>query len=153
MAQDFQNKKIKELESLLELQNKEISKHLDRIEYLEDTILEIKESLSKKSKKKEIPLLKFQIKESERKYRELKDRMGYLRVENVNLKTELEKLKNVNPKSSSIRIVSQNPFSDHVITSLAKDIVYIENEIKKTTMNKEEIIRKLHHFMNIIRNG
>ena len=102
MAEDFQNKKIVELESELALKNKEISNHLDRIEYLEDMIMEIEESLSKKSKKGEVPLLKFQIKETERKYRELKDRLGYIRVENVNLKIELEKLKKTNPKSSSI---------------------------------------------------
>ena len=73
MAEDFQNKKIEELESELEIKNKEVSNHLDRIEYLEDTIMEIEEKLSKKSNKSGDPLLKFQIKELERKYRELKE--------------------------------------------------------------------------------
>jgi hypothetical protein len=151
MAEDFQKLKIEELESELELKNKDISKQLDRIEYLEDTIMEIEESLSKKSEKNEVPLLKFQIKESERKYRELKDRLGYIRKENVNLKIQLEKLRKTNPKSSSIEIITRNPLSNQVVTSIAKDIVYIENELKKTKMNKEEIVRKLRHFMKIIR--
>jgi len=123
------------------------------LEYLEDMIMEIEESLSNKTKKGEIPLLKFQIKEMETKFRELKDKMGYLRKENVSLKIELEKLKNVNPKSSSIEIITRNPLSDQVITSIAKDVVYVENELKKTNMNKEEIVKKLRHFMKIIRDG
>ena len=151
MAEDFQNKKIKELESELELKKKEVSNHLDRIEYLEDAIMEIEETLSKKSNKSGDPLLKFQIKELERKYRELKDRMGYIRVENVKLRSELQKLK-TNASSSSIRIVTQNSLSNQAILSIAKDIVYIENEIKKTTMNKKEIGDKLRHLMKIIRN-
>ena len=151
MAEDFQNKKIKELESELELKKKEVSNHLDRIEYLEDTIMEIEETLSKKSNKSGDPLLKFQIKELERKNREIKDRMGYIRLENVKLRRELEKLK-TNASSSSIRIVTQNSLSNQVILSIAKDIVYIENEIKKTTMNKKEIGDKLRHLMKIIRN-
>ena len=151
MAEDFQNKKIEELESELEIKNKEVSNHLDRIEYLEDTIMEIEEKLSKKSNKSGDPLLKFQIKELERKYRELKDRMGYIRVENVKLRRELEILK-TNASSSSIRIVTQNSLSNQAILSIAKDIVYIENEIKKTTMNKKEIGNKLRHLMKIIRN-
>ena len=151
MAEDFQNKKIEELESELEIKNKEVSNHLDRIEFLEDAIMEIEEKLSKKSNKSGDPLLKFQIKELERKYRELKDRMGYIRVENVKLRRELEILK-TNASSSSIRIVTQNSLSNQAILSIAKDIVYIENEIKKTTMNKKEIGNKLRHLMKIIRN-
>lgn len=151
MAEDFQNKKIEELKSELELKKKEVSNHLDRIEYLEDAIMEIEETLSKKSNKSGDSLLKFQIKELERKYRELKDRMGYIRVENVKLRSELEKLK-TNASSSSIRIVTQNSLSNQAILSIAKDIVYIENEIKKTTMNKKEIGDKLRHLMKIIRN-
>jgi len=151
MAEDFQNKKIEELKSELELKKKEVSNHLDRIEYLEDTIMEIEETLSKKSNKSEDPLLKFQIKELERKNRELKDRMGFIRLENVKLRRELEKLK-TNASSSSIRIVTQNSLTNQVILSIAKDIVYIDNEIKKTTMNKKEIGDKLRHLMKIIRN-
>ncbi|MFX1337912.1 MAG: hypothetical protein ACFFDK_04830 [Promethearchaeota archaeon] len=153
MAEDFQKKKIEELETELELKNKEISSYLDRIEYLEDTIMEIEESLSNKTKKSEDLLLKFQLKELEKNYRELKDRLGYLRKENVNLKIELEKLNKINPESSSIKIITRNPLSDQVITSIAKDVVYIENELKKTNMNKEEIVKKLRHFMKIIRDG
>jgi len=151
MTEDFQNKKIEELESELELKKKEVSNHLDRIEYLEDTIMEIEETQSKKSNKSGDPLLKFQIKELERKHRELKDKMGFLRLENVRLKRELEKLK-TNASSSSIRIVTQNSLTNQAILSIAKDIVYIENEIKKTTMNKKEIGDKLRHLMKIIRN-
>ena len=152
MAEDFQ-KKIEELESKLELKNNEISNYLERIEYLEDSIMEIEKSPTRKTKKSEIPILKFQIKELEKKNRELKDKMGYIRAENVKLKIEQQKQKKANPNSTSIQIITQNPLSSQFVTSLAKDIVFIENEIKKVDMNKEEIVRKLKHFMKIIRDG
>jgi hypothetical protein len=79
--------------------------------------------------------------------------MGYIRAENVKLKIDLEKQQKPNPNSTSIQIVTQNPLSKQAVTALAKDIVYIENEIKKADINKEEIVQKLKHFMKIIRDG
>ena len=51
MTEDSLKNEIKQLKSELELKNKEITKYCDRIEYLEDSIMEIEENLSKKSKK------------------------------------------------------------------------------------------------------
>jgi len=152
MAEDFLKSRIEELESELELKNKEISNNLDKIDYLEETIMEIEDSLSKKSSKSEDLLLKSKVKDLNRKNREMKDRMGFLRLENVRLKQELEKLKKNTSSSSTVRIVTQNPLSNEVILSLVKDIIYIENEIKKPTMNAEEIGKKLRKLMKFIRN-
>jgi chromosome segregation ATPase len=152
MAEEFLKKRIEELESELEVKNKEISKYLDKIDYLEETIMDIEDSLSKKSTSDEDPLLKSKVKDMNRKNRELKDRMGFLRLENVQLKQELEKLKKSTSNTSTIRIVAREPLSKQSKISLIKDIIYVESEIKKTNMNKEEIEKKLRKFMKFIRN-
>ena len=152
MTEDSLKNEIKQLKSELELKNKEITNYCDRIEYLEDSIMEIEENLSKKSKKSQDALLKFQMNELEIKYRDLKNNMGFLRKENAKLKIEIDKIKKKTNNSSSIKIVTRNSLSNEVITSMAKDIVFIENEIKKTNMNKEEIGNRLRKLMKIVRN-
>lgn len=152
MTEDSLKNEIKQLKSELELKNKEITNYCDRIEYLEDSIMEIEENLSKKSKKSQDALLKFQMNELEIKYRDLKNNMGFLRKENAKLKIEIDKIKKKTNNSSSIKIVTRNSLSNEVITSMAKDIVFIENEIKKTNMNKEEIGNRLRNLMKIVRN-
>ena len=152
MTEDSLKNEIKQLKSELELKNKEITNYCDRIEYLEDSIMEIEENLSKKSKKSQDALLKFQMNELEIKYRDLKNNMGFLRKENTKLKIEIDKIKKKTNNSSSIKIVTRNSLSNEVITSMAKDIVFIENEIKKTNMNKEEIGNRLRNLMKIVRN-
>ena len=152
MTEDSLKNEIKQLKSELELKNKEITNYCDRIEYLEDSIMEIEENLSKKSKKSPDALLKFQMNELEIKYRDLKNNMGFLRKENTKLKIEIDKIKKKTNNSSSIKIVTRNSLSNEVITSMAKDIVFIENEIKKTNMNKEEIGNRLRKLMKIVRN-
>ena len=152
MTEDSLKNEIKQLKSELELKNKEITNYCDRIEYLEDSIMEIEENLSKKSKKSPDALLKFQMNELEIKYRDLKNNMGFLRKENAKLKIEIDKIKKKTNNSSSIKIVTRNSLSNEVITSMAKDIVFIENEIKKTNMNKEEIGNRLRNLMKIVRN-
>ncbi|TFG24080.1 MAG: hypothetical protein EU532_12915 [Promethearchaeota archaeon] len=151
MAEDLLNKKIKELESELKKKNKEISNYLDRIEYLEDKIMEIEDNLSNNSNKNLDPLLKFKLEELNRKNREMKDNMGYLRLENVRFKREIEKLRKDTSKSSSIRIIAQDPLSNTEKISLTKDLIYIENEIKKPNMNREEVGKKLRNLMRYIR--
>ena len=152
MTEDSLKNEIKQLKSELELKNKEITNYCDRIEYLEDSIMEIEENLSRKSKKNPDALLKFQMNELEIKYRDLKNNMGFLRKENAKLKIEIDKIKKKTNNSSSIKIVTRNSLSNDVITSMAKDIVFIENEIKKTNMNKEEIGNRLRKLMKIVRN-
>lgn len=152
MTENFLKNKIEELKLEIELKNKDISNFQSRIEYLEEMIIEIEKSLSKKSNKNSNLLLKFQKHVLKKKYRALKNKMGFLRKENINLKKELENKKDTAHNSSSIKIITQNSLSNQVKTALAKDLVYIEKEIKKKNMNKEEITNKLRHFMKIIMN-
>ncbi|MFW9940731.1 MAG: hypothetical protein ACFFFT_06805 [Candidatus Thorarchaeota archaeon] len=93
MTEEFHANKIAELKSELLLKNKEISEYLDKIDYLENMIMEIEESLSKKNNTHGVSLLNIQLKDLEEKNRELKDKLSFLRLENIKLKQELEKTK------------------------------------------------------------
>ncbi|MFX1346655.1 MAG: hypothetical protein ACFFAI_16280 [Promethearchaeota archaeon] len=93
MTEEFQTNKIAELKSELLLKNKEISEYLDKIDYLENMIMEIEESLSKKNNTHGVSLLNIQLKDLEEKNRELKNKLSFLRLENIKLKQELEKTK------------------------------------------------------------
>ena len=93
MAEDPLINKIKELESELVLKNKEISEYLDKIDYLENMIMEIEASISEKSNKSDVSLSNIQFKDLEREKQELKKKMSFLRLENVKLKQELDKIK------------------------------------------------------------
>ncbi|MFX0082887.1 MAG: hypothetical protein ACFE94_14140 [Candidatus Hodarchaeota archaeon] len=93
MTEEFHAKKIAELKSELLLKNKEISEYLDKIDYLENMIMEIEASLSKKNDKLDASLLNIQFKDLEGKNRELKNKLSLLRLENIKLKQELEKTK------------------------------------------------------------
>jgi len=60
---------INELKSELQLKNKEIVEYLDKIDYLENMIMEIEASLSDKSDKPESLLSNVQLKNLEREKR------------------------------------------------------------------------------------
>ena len=113
---------INELKSELQLKNKEISEYLDKIDYLEDTIMELEANLTKKFEKTNASVLKFRLKDIEKENRELKNKLGYLRLENVKLKQELEKIKN--GQVIHIQVVEDS---------------FTSNEIKKTTKKEAKI--------------
>jgi len=100
MSEEELKKRIRELE--LELGNKEdeIEELEDAIEELEDTIMKLEdftpeEGTTKKSKKMQAAELKFKyyLEEKEKEIRELKNSMGFLRKEKVQLQQEFDKFK------------------------------------------------------------
>jgi hypothetical protein len=93
MTDEFHANNIAELKSELLLKNKEISEYLDKIDYLENMIMEIEESLSKEKDEHDTSLLNIQLKDLEGKNREFKNKLSFLRLENIKLKQELEKTK------------------------------------------------------------
>lgn len=92
MNEDLLKNKIKKLESELELKYQEISGYLDKIDNLEDKIMEIEATISN-SDKDNNSYFQFRLKEMENTYRELKDKVGLLRLENIRLKQELDEAK------------------------------------------------------------
>ena len=91
MKDELSKKKIRKLQSELQSKEKIINAHLEKIDYLEEIVMDLESALRSESDISQNALYKFEIKELERKNRDLKDRMGFLRLENVKLKQELEK--------------------------------------------------------------
>ncbi len=104
--------KVKELEAKLRLKNKEINEYLDKIENLEDKILEVEDSFFKKSDKADASVLKVQLKDLEIENRDLKNKLSMSKLENVKLKQKLEKVKKGQLIAlSSIQVVDDTPIS------------------------------------------
>lgn len=104
--------KIAELESQLISKEKDISGYLERIEQLEDNIM-ILESVIPKIDTKESDekwkdaintKLALDLEKRNKQIRNLKDRMGYLRRDMIQLKLELNKYTKKKPEGSIIRI-------------------------------------------------
>jgi hypothetical protein len=125
MTEDPPINEIEELKSELQLKNKEISEYLDKIEYLENMIMEIEASLSEKS---EISLSNVQLKDLEKTNQELKKKLSFLRLENIKLKQELEKVKKEQLIDSSlIQVVDVKPYSN-LKSSLTEELNIEEDE-------------------------
>ncbi|MHA2006903.1 MAG: hypothetical protein ACXABO_02800 [Promethearchaeota archaeon] len=113
MSEEELKKRIRELESELGIRENEIEQLEDTIEELENTIMKIEEftpeESTKKSKKMQAAESKFAyyLEEKDKDIRELKNNMGYLRKEKVQLQQEYDKLQieytNLQ-KSSIIRV-------------------------------------------------
>ena len=131
MSKEPLKNKIKDLESELERKHQEISEHLDKIDNLEDTIMEIEAAMTDSDKESDL-YLQFKLKEMEKNYRELKDKTGLLRLENVRLKQDLEETKK-NPILLPV-IEDKNQSTDlkpPVMGELEKDSDQAEDNFKK----------------------
>jgi len=85
--------RVKELETNLLLKNKQIKENLDKIENLEDLVMELENFVFEKADKEDIAFLKLQLKDLEIKNRDLKNRLSISKLENSKLKQALEKVK------------------------------------------------------------
>ena len=133
--------------------DEEINIYLDKIEELEDIIMRLEdlipvEDVKKKSRKKKImdSKLAIELDEKEKKFRELKDKMGFLRKENSQLRQELEQIAN----SSSSRIKIEDLRPEPILNDLVKDLQDIVNnqrliisKLKISKVDKEDILEKL----------
>ena len=95
MTEGNQNPEIEKLISEIEKKNIEIKRYLDKIETLEDTIMDMEFNVSKESDQGQNLVLKNQLKHLKAYNRELKDKMGFLRLENIRLKKELDQSKKI----------------------------------------------------------
>ena len=113
MSEDSLKVRIDELEIEIEKQELEIDSYLNKIEHLEDKIMRLEAIVSDyelNKKKKDAPNksnIVIVLESTEKELRELKDRMGFLRREKIQLQQQLEKLMK-NGDSSVIRIEEKN---------------------------------------------
>lgn len=137
--------------------DEEINIYLDKIEELEEIIMRLEalipeEDIKKKSRKKKMmdSKLAIELDEKEKKFRELKDRMGFLRKENSQLRQELEKIKLANSSSSRINIEDLRP--EPLLNDLVNELQYIVNnqrliisKLKTNKVDKEDLLKKLRY--------
>jgi len=161
MTEDNQKAKIKESENELEFREQEVIKYLDKIEELEETIIKLESLISdenskaskKKWKKAKDSILEMELEEKEKIIRNLKDRMGFLRKEKIQLQLKLEQYtKEEESNSTVIRIEEKKePFDTLVkelqdkINKLQIIIAELQEKIKKEEIEKlRDIINKLN---------
>jgi len=124
--------KIKELESELQLKEKEVKEYLDKIDYLEDMIMDVERNLGEKINETNIPLLKLHLKDLERINRELKDKMGFLRLDNIKLKQELDKVKKgYFANNSFIQVVDNKFIPQKLESTMNTEMIVNEENIPK----------------------
>jgi len=139
MTQKSPLDQIKQLKSQLRLKNKEISEYIDKIEYLENMIIEMEASLSEKSDNTDASLLNIHIKDLERYNRDLKNKVSFLRLENIKLKQELDKVKKGFFYTSSLIQVVE----DKLTSNKSERIMNSETRIEKNHILREELFKSL----------
>jgi len=140
MSEDELKASIDELKR--ELEKKDIENHnlLDRIEELEETIMRLdalipEEDTKKKSKKKQAfdSKLAIELDEKDKQIRELKNSMGFLRKEKVQLQQELGRMKSMESESSVIRV--EDLRSKPPLNLLVKELQDTVNK-QRSTINR-----------------
>ncbi|MFX0105969.1 MAG: hypothetical protein ACFE75_10825 [Candidatus Hodarchaeota archaeon] len=134
MTEDPPINEIEELKSELQLKNKEISEYLDKIEHLENMIMEIEADLSERS---DTSLSNIQLIDLEKTNQELKKKLSFLRLENIKLKQELERVKKEQLIDSSlIQVVDVKPYSN-LKSSLTEELKREEDEMSQKEQFKD----------------
>ncbi|MFX1327313.1 MAG: hypothetical protein ACFE91_04110 [Promethearchaeota archaeon] len=155
MTEDALKARIKVLEEELERKNKEINDLLDKIEEREETMMRLEalipeEDNKKKSKKKQVfdSKLAIELDEKDKQIRELKNNMGFLRKEKVQLQQELQRIKSNLSESSVIRV--EDLRSPPPLNALVKELQdkinkqqSLINKLKSENVNSGDIIEKL----------
>ncbi|MBY8986275.1 MAG: hypothetical protein KGD65_14460 [Candidatus Lokiarchaeota archaeon] len=153
--EEINQTRIRELEDEIAEKDNEIIEYLYKLEQLDANITQLEqlvpeESDKKKSKKQQVADSKItlKLKEKDELNRDLKDRMGFLRKENVRLQQELDKIKrelnNLKNGTSVIRVEDlrkQTP-----LNVLVKDLQDMVNKQKSELNQLQFKIKKAEEF-------
>lgn len=152
MSKDPRKDRSNQLEKDLDKKEQEILSLLDIIEELEDHIMHLEEEVipsavsTKKSKKMQAmdSIFTLEIEEKDKQFRQLKDKMGFLRKKNIELQQKLEKLTKKNSTSSVIRIEDLKPKSPlNTLVNELQDKINKQrssiNDLKRQVDKKAEI--------------
>jgi len=146
LTEDTLKVKIDELELQLESKDKEIIGYLEKIEHLEDTIIRL-EALVPDEIRKDSKIngklvgdskLAIEMSDLEKQVRDLKDKMGFLRKEKIELQRELEKYTKKNSKSTVIRIEEKKEPLETLVKELSLKINKQQQLIKKLKADDKE---------------
>ena len=139
--EDNLNKKISDLELELKKKENEINTYLDKIEALEVEIMNYEEMFDEKTPKKKLKKaleekLNLELSNKDREIRELKDRMGFLRMEKIEIQKKLElEIK----KTSSSSVINVDELREKEKSPLNSLLQELQDKINK----QESIIRRL----------
>lgn len=126
MTEDDLRAKIGKLEVETDQKEHEIIQYLEKIEQLEDTIMRLEllipDESNKKRKKSKDSKSAILIEEKEKEIRDLKDKMGFLRKEKVQLQQKVEQFIKENPNSTVIRIEEEEQPLEILIKELQDKI-------------------------------
>ena len=158
MSENNLKAKIRELENVLEAKEQEVLKYLDKIEELEETLMKLESLISdensksskKKWKKAKDSLLEMDLEEKEKIIRNLKDRMGFLRKEKIQLQRKLEQYTKEKSNSTIIRIEEKKEPFETLVKELQDKIN--KQQILISELNIELKIKndKIHSLNNTI---
>ncbi|MHA2269870.1 MAG: hypothetical protein ACXAB8_18910 [Promethearchaeota archaeon] len=150
----------RELEGEIEEKDNEIIEYLYKLEQLEAQVMQLEqlvpESKIKGKKKKAVESkMTLKLKEKDEEIRDLKDRMGFLRKENVRQQQELTKLKKSQENSSVIRVEDlRKKLPLNVLVKELQDKVNKQkseiNQFQATIKQAEESIEKVSQYESII---
>ena len=134
MSNDANKIQISKLENELREKEEEINNHLDRIEYLENNILQLEALIKEAESEGKIDSEKFQntqlkigLEEKEKEIRVLKNNLGFLRKENMSLKKEIETIQKGETHTYS---VMQKDVDNEPLHALIKEL--------QTKINKQQ---------------
>lgn len=146
MTEEELRARIGELEVESDQKEHEIIQYLEKIEQLEDTIMRLEllipDESNKKRKKSKDSKSAILIEEKEKEIRELKDKMGFLRKEKVQLQQEVERFTKMNPNSTVIRIEEKKEPLEPLIKEL-QDKINQQNFIIKDLQSQLKSNEKL----------
>lgn len=145
MTEEEFRARIGELEVESDQKEHEIIQYLEKIEQLEDTIMRLEllipdeeEKSNKKRKKSKDSKSAILIEEKEKEIRELKDKMGFLRKEKVQLQQKVEQFIKENPNSTVIRIEEEQQPLEILIKELQDKINKQNFQIKNLQSQLED---------------
>lgn len=139
--EDNLNKKISDLELELKKKENEINTYLDKIEAFEVEIMNYEEIFDEKTPKKKLKKaleekLNLELSNKDREIRGLKDRMGFLRMEKIEIQKKLElEIK----KTSSSSVIDVDELREKEKSPLNSLLQELQDKINK----QESIIRRL----------
>lgn len=160
MTEEELRTRIGELEVESDQKEHEIIQYLEKIEQLEDTIMRLEllipDESNKKRKKSKDSKSAILIEEKEKEIRELKDKMGFLRKEKVQLQQKVERFTKKNPNSTVIRIEEKKEPLEPLIKEL-QDKINQQNFIIKDLQSQPKTdqnngLKKCIDFKNDIIN-
>ena len=127
----------------IEKKNVEINRYIEKIQNIEDELLEYHEIISKapsQEKKQKIIETKFifELKENEREIRELKNSIGFLRKEKISYQRELEEIKIIS--ESSAMSVEEIREKEKLVNNML-NLETLTNELRKKVYKQEIIMR------------